>query len=75
MSETTTQLILIDPQPCWEEWPAQDDEGYWCGRYRYSTGNGDYDVDVDAIKPPNNAIAPVEIDGKWYWKEVTPDAN
>jgi hypothetical protein len=73
------QLLKIEPQPKWEETPMLSDDGHWCGRYRtcrqLRDGYGEISVEVDAIRPPNNEVAPIEQDGAWYWASHFADAG
>jgi hypothetical protein len=72
-------LLKIEPQPKWEETPMLSDAGLWCGRYRtcrqLRDGYGEISVEVDAIRPPNNGVAPIEQDGVWYWVNHFPGAG
>jgi hypothetical protein len=73
------QLSKIEPQPKWEETPMLSDDGYWCGRHRMcrqlSDGYGEISVEVDAIRPPNTEVAPVEQGGAWYWADHFVNVN
>ena len=58
--------ILIEPQPLWEEYPGQDIQGCWCGRYETYYG---YPIgtEVDIREPPNTNAKPIYENEKWYW--------
>jgi hypothetical protein len=69
--ESSEQVVLMTPQPIWEETPVKGDNGDWCGQYRtmvWGWSGPEENVEVDAHTPPSPQHQPVfGDDDKWYW--------